>query len=507
MTIGRVLKQTADRWPDSEAVVDGSTRLTYRDLEERVARFATGLRSRGVEAGDGIGIFMANSLEQIVSYLAVQSIGAVAVPINPRLSAGELATILTDAEATTLICDGPRTDVVDRAANDLTTVEWYVSPRPRTDMASFDVVVADGVAEYPTVGLSLDDPALMMHTSGTTGRPKLVVIDHQGQLLNSMACAVELGFVHGDTALHVAPLSHSAGYLNLFLPCLQLGATHVLQSDFDPERTLARIKSEDITVSLGVPTHFQKLRETDLAIADTSSLRLLVTSGAPVTQGTAEWVRDHLCETFVNVYGLTETTGLVTMSRDVHTEGGGFCAGEPFLNVEVRLVDVGDAVPPDAKVDDGERGELVVRSPKVMQGYYRRPEQTEQTLRDGWLYTGDVAVKRDGTYYLVDRVDNRIISGGENIYPREVESVLEDHPDIVDVAVTGEPDPSLGEAVAAYVVSRDPALTLEDVDEFWKRRTDITDFKRPRKFTLVEAIPRNQSGKIRRDTFGPDGDE
>lgn len=507
MTIGRVLAKTADRWPESEAVVEGSTRLTYREFADRVACFATGLRSRGVETGDGVGVFAANSLEQVVTLLAVQSIGAVAVPVNPRLSGGELAAILTDAEATTLICDGPRADVVERVADDLASVERYVSTEPREGMTSFDAVHADGVDEYPEADVSLEDPALMMHTSGTTGRPKLVLIDHRGQLLNSLACAVELGFERGDTALHVAPLYHSAGYLNLFLPCLQVGATHVLQSAFDPEETLSRVESEGVTVSLGVPTHFQKFREAGQPSADTSSLRMLITSGAAIAAETADWVRTDLCEEFVNVYGLTETTGLVTVTREVGADDGGFRIGEPFLDVEVRLVEVGEDVPPDATVEAGERGELIARSPKVMQGYYGRPEETARTLRDGWLYTGDVAVRRDGIYYLVDRVDNRIISGGENVYPREVESVLEEHPDVVDVAVRGEPDETLGETVAAYVVSRDPDLTLADLDVFWKGRTDAADFKRPRRLTLVESIPRNQSGKVLRADLESGGSE
>lgn len=502
MTLGRTLTQTAARWPESTALVEGSTRLTYRELETCVHRFANGLRTRGVAEGDAVGIFAKNSVEQVVAALAVQSLGAVATPVNPRLSAGELAAILTDAGATALVCDADRADVVRRAEADLSTVDLFVSTAPADGMVSFDAVTAEGDDSVPETSVTLDDPALLMHTSGTTGRPKLVVVDHRGQSLNGLACSVELGFAHADTALHVAPLYHSAGYLNLFVPCLQLGATHVLQSTFEPERTLERIDAEDVTVTLGVPTHFQMLREADPSSVDATSLRTVVTSGAPVATETAEWVRATLCEEFVNVYGLTETIGLVTIARDVHTDDAGFHIGDPFLNVEVRLVEVGEDVPPDATVDPGERGQLIARSPKVMRAYYDRPEATDRTLRDGWLYTGDVAVEREDGYYLVDRVDNCIVSGGENVYPREVETVLADHPAVVDCAVAGEPDETLGERVAAYVVSRDPTLDLGSIDDFWKRRDDVADFKRPRALTLVDDVPRNASGKILRDRLG-----
>lgn len=499
MSVGNTLRQAANRWPESEALVTGSQRLTYGELIETVNGFANGLVGMGIGKGDAVGLFAANSIEQVVSYLAIQTIGAVAVPINPRLSAGELATILGDAEAMVLVCDGKRTPVVQQVSDGLSTVEHVLSTDPVDGMQPFETVVAEETTTDPFVETKLDEPALMMHTSGTTGRPKLVVLTHRGQLLNSLACAIELGFEHDDRALHVAPLYHSAGYLNLFLPCLQLGATHVLQSDFDPERTLERIETEDVTVSLGVPTHFQALRQVDPSAFDASSLRALVTSGAPIAQDTADWVVENLCETFVNVYGLTETCGLVTISRKVHSNDGMYRIGEPFLNVDVRLVEVGEGIPPERSVTPGERGQLVVRSPKVMDGYYGRPERTDETIRDGWLYTGDVAVEHDGVYYLVDRMDNRIISGGENIYPQEVERVLDNHPDVNDCAVAGVEDQRLGERVVAYVVSQDPTLALEDVDDFWDRQADTASFKRPRELRLVETIPRNASGKVLRN--------
>lgn len=502
MILGRMLKRTATRWPDSEAVIQKERRLTYRELFDTVSHFANGLRSLGIKDGDTVGIFAANCIEQIVSYLAIQSIGAVAVPVNPRLSARELSAILTDAEARVLVCDADRADTVVDASADLPTIEHHIAAGGTNKVRAFDEVLADGDAEFPDADIHPDDPALMMHTSGTTGNPKLVVISHQSQIVNSLSCAVELNVAHDDRALHIAPLYHSAGYLNLFLPCLQLGATHVIEPMFSPERTLERIEDERITVSLGVPTHFQKLRQADVDAAtfDTNSLRLLLTSGAPIHQQTIKWIVDHLCPNLRNVYGLTESTGLVTATGGPpHEESDVYCIGEPFLDAEIRLIEVDEDVGPDWVVESGERGQLIVRSAKLMDEYYGQPKETADALREGWLYTGDVAVERDGIYYLIDRIDNRIISGGENIYPQEIERILDDHPAVEDCAISGEPDPTLGEQVVAYVVPNDSSLSLANIDEYWKDQADIADFKRPRDLRFVESIPRNQSGKILRN--------
>lgn len=504
MILGRVLTRTATRWPENEALVQGERRLTYRELQKEVRNLVGGLQSLGIESGDAVGLYTANSIEQIVSYLAVQSIGAVAVATNPRLAAGELSTIMNDAGVETIICDPGRAPTVGEAYEEgrLPDVEHRIATGEFDDMLAYEDLVNQGPAGAPDGDVRPEDPGIMMHTSGTTGRPKLVVISHRSQVLNSLSCAVELDFGPGDRVLHIAPLNHSAGYLNLFLPCLQLGGTHVLEPSFDPERTLRRIESEGVTVTLGVPTHFQLLRAADIDAErfDTDSLRLLITSGAPVHRTIADWVSETLCANFWNVYGLTETTGLVTVTEEIRRDdSGAYCIGKPFLDAEIRLIDPGDDVPPDRTVEPGERGQLIVRSAKLMEEYYGRPERTAETIRDGWLYTGDVAVERDGIYYLIDRLDNRIISGGENIYPQEIERVLGDHPAVEDCAMVGAPDETLGKRVVAYVVTDDDSLNLAAIDEFWKERSDIADFKRPREVRLVDTIPRNQSGKILRN--------
>lgn len=538
MHISRTLARTARRYPDAAALVvpaaGGHARreLSYHDFDTLVDRVAGGLAERGVSAGDAVGLFTDNRVEQVVTYVAAQRLGGVAVPVNHRLAGAELAGILADADATALLFDAGRAAEVASVREQLPVeVQMYAGDGEDDDSSGDDAGADDGngtdaldwadpftaVADAdPIVDPPEADPeavALAMHTSGTTGRPKLVETTGRAQWANSLACIGEFGYCPDDVALNVAPLSHSACYLNLLLPAMHVGATNVLvRGSFDPNATLAVCEREGVTLTLGVPTHFQLLRKgtaegtVDLTAYDLSSLRTVFTSGAPLTDDIAGWVTDALCPSLVNVYGLTETTGLVTVHRwtpDTDDDVG-YAIGEPFLDVEVRLVrPEADArsVAPDETVPTGERGHLVARAPKLMEGYRGLPEKTAATRRDGWLYTGDVAVERpDGTYALVDRLDNVIVTGGENVYPAAVERVLCGHPAVADAAVVGHPDDTFGERVTAYVVvAEGERITVADLTTYWQEERAAADFKRPRTIHFVESLPRNSSGKLQRE--------
>ncbi|MDS0294914.1 class I adenylate-forming enzyme family protein [Halogeometricum luteum] len=531
MHIGRTLARTAQRHPGATALVapafgDHSRReLTYRELDSLVDRLDGGLAERGIGPGDAVGLFTDNCVEQVAAYVAVQRLGGVAVPVNHRLAGAELAAILDGADAAALLFDTERIDVVaavrDRLSVDqLVCVDGPEGANDVPDWATPFSAVTDAEPPSEKPGADPEALALSMHTSGTTGTPKLVETTGRAQWANSLACVGEFGYRSLDVALNVAPLSHSAGYLNLLLPAIHVGATNVLlRGSFDPETMLRLVDSERATLTLGVPTHFQLLRravidgDVDPAAYDLSSLRTVFTSGAPLAEDTAAWVADTLCPSLVNVYGLTETTGLLTVHRwsPDGDDDAGYAIGEPFLDVEIRLVrpeEDGREVGPHETVSPGERGHLVARAPKLMTGYRGRPEATAATLRDGWLFTGDVAVRRsDGTYALVDRLDNVIVTGGENVYPAEVERVLSDHPDVLDVAVVGEPDETFGERVAAYVVAeRDSGgqLTVDDLTRYWRETRNAADFKRPRSIRFVDELPRNSSGKLQRDRIRDD---
>ncbi|WP_336000447.1 class I adenylate-forming enzyme family protein [Halorientalis halophila] len=495
MLLGRILDQTATRWPDTDAMVQGDRRLTYDQWNRRVDRVANALADSGVEAGGRVGILTRNRVEQATAYFAAQKLGAVAVPMNFRLSLDDLVHVVTTAETSVLLYDEELADRVASVRSELSPVEHYFSTGDDPDLGDpFATLGADAPATTPDDGdVAPTDLAVMMHTSGTTGRPKLVETDHRSVWANAMACLAEFDFRHTDRSLHVAPMFHSADYLNVLLPSVLAGAANVMQPRFDPERTLDLFESESITLTLGVPTHLKRLKDAGADGYDCSSLRLVMSSGAPVPDDVADWITTELCHDHYNVYGLTETTGFVTLrdSTAPAARPNDYCIGKPFLNVDVRLIELADDARPTDTVERGDRGRLIVRAPKLMHGYYEQPEKTDETLHGEWLYTNDVALLgEDGRYYMFDRIDNVVISGGENVYPLEVERTLRTHPDVADCAVTGEPDDDLGERVVAYVVPADESLTADAIDSYWlDEQTAVADYKRPRAIHFVDELP------------------
>lgn len=495
MHLHRILEQTAIRHPENEAVVCDDRRLTYGEWDRRINRVANDLAGRGVASGDRVGILTRNRIEQATTYLATNKLGAVPVPMNFRLSPDDLVHIVTAAETKALLYDEAVSELVSGVEAELTPVEHYFSTGGSPAVGEPFETFGERAPETPPdgSGVEVTDLAVMMHTSGTTGRPKLVETDHRSVWANAMACGVELDFGPSDRALHFAPMFHSADYFNLFVPSVLVGATNVMQPFFDATAALDVIQEEEITLTLGAPTHFRRMKDDGVADRDLSSLRAIVSSGAPIPDDVAEWIAGALCERFYNVYGLTETTGLVTI-RDPNEPAAladHYCIGRPFLNVDVRLVELGDDVPPSKTVERGERGRLVTRAPKLMHGYYGQPEKTARTLHGEWLYTNDLVLQGDDDrYYLVDRIDNAITSGGETIYPLEVELTLRRHRSVEECAVTGEADEELGERVVAYVVASDDSLSAADIERFWREdQTAVADYKRPRDVYFVPELP------------------
>jgi len=511
MLIGDIIRRSADRWPDAEALVDATlagdgARYSFAEWNRDVNRLADAFAQRGVGEGDRVALHTYNSIPEVNTYLAVSKLGAVVVPTNHRLAAAELDHVLSLADANTLVYDPALADSVrgvERELDHVATVAHSRASDPGlADVTYSGLLDAGDPAEPPRPALAPEETNILMHTSGTTGMPKLVEVAHRGQWMNSMSNVAEPGYRHDDRILDVAPLYHSAGYFNNFLPALQLGATNVIVADFDPERTLSLVESEGITSFLGVPTHFQRFRIADVTDYDTGSLRHVVSTGASLSRPVVDWVRENLTERFFNVYGLTESTGFVTLlyPEDRHRNEDGYCIGEPFLNVEVKVVAADEDATPDDEVPPDEHGQLICRSDKITSGYRGQPEKTADALRDGWLFTGDVVRRdEDGYFYLVDRMDNRITTGAENVYPAEVERVLDGFDGVSESAVVGVPDDEWGERVVAYVVRADPDLTADDIERAWREQSRVAAFKRPREIRFVESIPTNPSGKILRD--------
>jgi fatty-acyl-CoA synthase len=505
MRLGNILRQAALRWPDRVALVDEHGRsFSYRAWNGRVNQLANALLRLGIGRGARVAFFLRNVEALASAYLATQKLGAVAVPVNYRLSAADLAFVLNDCQAAMLLYQRQLQAVVEGARPGLESVRQFVRVGQAADGDALDYegLYADAADHEPKVQVEPDELSVLMYTSGTTGTPKGVMLTHRHQWLHTLLAGWELGISGVDRTLHVAPLYHSAAFHSFFLTHIMSGGCNVLLPSFDPERMAATLARERITVLFGVPTNFELLADARPRLWDNAkgTLRLCVTAAAMTRPATVAWIRERLCDTYGNWYGLTETTSMVTLLEpwESHRQGAINCIGRPLIGMEARAVRASseEQVGPDEEVAAGEVGELITRGPKLMLGYLNRPEQTAMRLRHGWLYTGDLVYRDDEQYYyILDRLDDAISVGGELVYPKEIERVLDQHPGVKQSAVVGISDARWGQLVKAFVVPDGP-LSVEDVKNFCRSGGRLARFKVPRQVELVEEIPTNPAGKV-----------
>ncbi|GHC60925.1 FadD3 family acyl-CoA ligase [Streptomyces flavofungini] len=512
-----LVRAAAERYADREAVVDGRTRVTYRELGERVERATAACMASGVEPGDRVAVWAPNTLDWIVSALGAVGAGAVLVPLNTRFKGTEAAYVLARSRARLLFVTGTFLGTsyvasLRRAAADgpgpgplpgLPDLEQVVvladdAPEDfrtwKDFLASGDPVTADAVRAR-AAAVSGDRPSDIIFTSGTTGRPKGAVITH-AQTLRCYAIWSDLaGLREGDRYLVVNPFFHTFGYKAGIIACLMRGATMIPQPVFNVDTVLANIAAERVSVLPGPPTLHQSLLDHPARDAhDLSALRLVVTGAAVVPLRLVERLRTELrIATVLTAYGLSEASGIVTMCRRGDpAEVIASTSGRAIPDTEVKVVSpAGDPLPPDTP------GEVLVRGHNVMSGYFEDPAGTRKVrTSDGWLRTGDVGVlDAAGNLRITDRIKDMFIVGGFNAYPAEIEQLLGTHPDIADAAVIGIPDARLGEVGKAYVVRRrGSTLTSDDVIA-WARR-EMANYKVPREVEFVRELPRNASGKV-----------
>jgi len=496
MNIGEWLSRRAVLHPEKEAVVFGEVRLTYRELNERSNRCAHALEALGIGPGDRVAIYSLNSNQFIETVFACAKIGAIVVPLNVRLSPPEIEYILKDSGAEAIVAGS---DLVGMIEGILRAAE-----------IKHLIIVGDAALEKSHAfeslleGRSCDDPCLtqtgdqdgavfLMYTSGTTGKPKGAIITHTNLFWNSLNCMH--GFrLDADTRFLVSvPLFHAGGLNGGVIPTIYAGGTVILEPFFNPQATLELVQKERITFLGGVPVMFQMILDVpDFDTYDLSSIKTIMAGAMPVPVPLIEAYREKNI-TFQQCYGLTEATTSVLYLRHEDALRKVGSVGKPFFHVEVRIVkDDGSPAGP------GEVGEILVKGGNVMRGYWGWPEETARTIRDGWLHTGDMAtVDEEGYVFIVDRKKDIIISGGENIYPAEVEEVLSRHPKVQEVGVIAAEDPKWGESVRAVIVPKaGQAPTLEEITAFCESR--LARFKHPRSLVLVDEIPRNALGKILR---------
>jgi long-chain acyl-CoA synthetase len=499
--IDELLDGARRRDPARSAVVSGAVRLRYGELGERVDRLARGLQQLGVEPEERIAIFDKNSHRYLELYFALPRIGAVAVPLNYRLAARELAQIIADSTATTLLFSAELRETVSELLHASPGLTRKICLEGDGDAKrgelGYERILAPRDEPPRRPERKSDDVFLQMYTSGTTGRPKGAMLTHENMIANTLTALAERDYSASDTYLHVAPLYHCAD-VELFFGMTHAGGGNVVLREFRPDRVLDAIEQERVTVTFMVPAMVNFLLEDpSLPGRDLSSFRLLVYGGAPMAEDRVRAALARLPCKLAQGYGLTETSPILTvLPPEDHVLDGPRArrlksAGRPAHGVQVKVFDAaGRECPPEAV------GEIVARGKNIMKGYWNNPNATAAALRGGWFHTGDMGFSdTDGYIYIVDRKYDMIVSGGENVYPREVEEVLYTHPAVLEAAVFGVPHARWGETVKAVVALRDDARAgAEELIAYCRER--IAHYKCPSSLDFVERLPRNPSGKV-----------
>jgi long-chain acyl-CoA synthetase len=491
-TVLALLQRAATGAPDAEAVVCGSVRLTYRDYLGAITGLAAELRRSGA-TGNRVALLCGNSAEAAVATLAIQATGAVFCPMNPAYTQRELREILTDCRPSAAVCDAACADLVQRLA---------------AEAGIAHVVVLDGGLDRLMAAdatLSLPDPdaiGMIQYTGGTTGRPKGVMLTHRAIATNVLQREVFLPTLEGDRFLCMMPLFHSFALAMNLYQALVCAGTLVILPRYRPDWVVAALAEECITVLPAGATVFTGLLAYDgFAGADFRHLRVCYSGASALPAEILRRWEQATGALIYEGYGQTEAGPILTYNvPNLPIKPGR--AGRPLPGTEVRIVDVatGHKVPLD------QSGEICARGPQIMRGYWNRPEETASALRDGWLHTGDIgAIDADGHLVILDRLKDMVITGGYNVYPREIDEVLLLHPSVQEAAAFGVPDAYRGEVLHARVVVREP-ITVEDI--FVHCRANLAKYKVPASIEIVSEIPKTAIGKIdkaalRRATSGP----
>jgi fatty-acyl-CoA synthase len=470
--------------PDRQAVVFGDEVRTHAELHLRSASLASALAADGVMAGDRVALLLHNRIEFVETLLACHRLGAVAVPINFRLAPDEIEFILADSESATLICDTP-----SRPGGRVLGRVLEVGDDYEAALASVPISGDQDLAD-----LAEDDPAIMCYTSGTTGRPKGAVLTHGNLAASTLSWIHEMRAQADDVWLSGQPLFHIGG-INGLLPFLTLGASVIItpSTQFDPDAALALIERHAVTMCIFVPTQWDAIcGSATVNQVDRRRLRVAMWGASPARRTTLESMRDTFPEAeIVSAYGQTEMSGATTLLGGADATRKMGSVGQPMFGVELRVVD--DRLR-DVAAD--EIGEIVYRGPNVMAGYHGQPEASAEAFSGDWFHSGDLARRDDEGYlWLVDRKKDLIVSGGENIYPAEVERVLLTHPSVSDAAVIGVPHPRWVETPLAVVVGQDGGV-VDQAELIDHCRRHLATFKKPSGIVVVDALPRNAAGKV-----------
>jgi fatty-acyl-CoA synthase len=480
--------------PEKEAVVDGDRRLTYRALDERVNRLSNALTALGLAYGDRCGILAYNCAEYVEVIFAAAKLGLILVPLNWRLSPAELAFHLNDSASCLLFFDASFAETVNALKPQCPISQFVViGPKGIDGAKPYEALLGQQADPVPQTeaAVDLDTPHILMYTAGTTGRPKGAILSQGASFYNALNLLLDMNFTPSDRNLSVLPMFHIGGIGLFTLPILYAGGAVVIQRTFDPAVTLNLLKRERITLFFGVAAIFLFLiQHPEFNPAAFDTVRVVMSGGAPLPVSLVKQYHEAGI-VLQQGFGMSEAApSICTLPKDLALEKAG-SIGRALFHVEAQVVD--ETMNPLAV---GGVGELVIRGPNLLQGYWNRDEATREAFSGGWFHTGDLArMDKDGDFYIVDRKKDMFISGGENVYPAEVENAIYEMPQISEAAVIGLPDPRWGEVGCAVVaLKKGEDISQKEILDFLKIR--LAGYKVPRSVVFVERLPRNAAGKV-----------
>ncbi len=479
------------RNPDGEALVFGERRLTWSELDRRVARVAAGLRRRGIRSRDRVALLLGNRDEFIVAFYAVARLGAIAVPLNIREQKPELAYVLTHCGASMLIFE---TDLAERLPEPaaVPALRWRIAVGLCSGAEDFAALLGDEEMTE-AVPVAEEDVSVILYTSGTTGRPKGAMVTHLGMVHSAMHYQYAMGLSAADRALVAVPMTHVTGTVALVVVMARCAGTLVVMANFKAADFLGLMERERITYTLLVPAMYNLcLLQPNFNRFDLSAWRIGGFGGAPMPLPTIQRFAEEVPRLkLMNAYGATETTSPATLMPPQFTAAHVDSVGLAVACAEVKVVDI-DGL----QVPAGDSGELWIKGPMVVKGYWQDPAATAREITDGFWHSGDIGdIDREGFVRVFDRKKDMINRAGYKVFPAEVESVLSAHPHVIEVAVVGKPCPVLGERVHAFVTIKAENVSAEELQRFCAER--LSDYKVPESYTLQTApLPRNANGKL-----------